>query len=43
MSNIYLSMAWSVEISDKALRHLEKFERKIRAKLLNINVFRLKG
>jgi mRNA-degrading endonuclease RelE of RelBE toxin-antitoxin system len=29
-------MAWSVEISDKALKHLEKFERKIQAKLLAI-------
>jgi len=36
MSNIYLSMTWSVEISDKALKHLKKFERKIQDKLLNI-------
>jgi mRNA-degrading endonuclease RelE of RelBE toxin-antitoxin system len=29
-------MAWIVEVSDKALKHLEKFERKMQAKLLNI-------
>jgi len=29
-------MVWSVEISDKALKHLEKFERKIQAKLLKL-------
>jgi mRNA-degrading endonuclease RelE of RelBE toxin-antitoxin system len=29
-------MVWFVEISDKAFKHLEKFERKIQAKLLNI-------
>ena len=29
-------MTWSVEISDKALKHLKKFERKIQDKLLNI-------
>jgi len=36
MSNIYLSMTWFVEISDKALKHLKKFERKIQDKLSNI-------
>jgi len=29
-------MVWSVEISDKALKHLEKFDRKIQSKLLQI-------
>ncbi|MDT7859192.1 MAG: hypothetical protein RQ930_04115 [Candidatus Aenigmarchaeota archaeon] len=29
-------MTWFVEISDKALKHLKKFERKIQDKLSNI-------
>jgi mRNA-degrading endonuclease RelE of RelBE toxin-antitoxin system len=29
-------MAWSVEVSDKALKHLEKFNKKIQSKLLGI-------
>jgi len=29
-------MSWNVEISDKALKHLEKFDQKIQSKILQI-------
>ena len=29
-------MAWGIEISDKALKHLEKFNKKLQIKLLNV-------